>query len=61
MWDTKNKTLDGLDKKKLISNGAIYSILGLALLAMTFAGSCDPSGGLSGPTGAAAKVGGRSR
>ena len=57
MWDTKNKTLDGLNKKKIISNGAIYSILGLALLAMTFAGSCDPSGGLSGPTGAAAKVG----
>jgi len=54
----KNKSLQDVDKTKLLRNSGSYGILLVALLAMTFFGVCDPQSGQSGPKGSAAKVNG---
>jgi len=54
----KNKSLDHVDKAKLLRNSGSYGILLVTLLAMTFFGVCDPQGTQSGPKGSAAKVNG---
>ncbi len=55
----KDKTLDHPDTKKLIRNFGTYSILLLALIAMTFFGVCSPrGGGVMSVSGHAAKVAG---
>ena len=58
----KNKKLNELDIKKVSKNWTAYTILALAVLAMTFFGVCDPPGGggggaLSGLGSVAATVG----
>lgn len=54
----KNKTLSGFDRVKMQRNFLTYSVLIVALGAMTFFGVCDPSGSMMGPRGSAATVAG---
>lgn len=49
MFKWKNKKLDGFEQEKIKKNFLPYSILVVALFAMTFFGVCDPNTG--GPTG----------
>jgi peptidyl-prolyl cis-trans isomerase D len=42
MWRSTGKTLDGLDPQKIKKNAGIYSVLLVALGAMTFFGVCNP-------------------
>lgn len=58
MFRMKNKSLDGLDAKKIKSNAPTYIVLILAVGAMTFLGITIPSGGPTGPRGPAAHVDG---
>lgn len=57
MYSWKNKKIDNLNRKKVVTNAGAYTILGLSVLAMTFFGVCTPDGGYQGPKGSAAKVG----
>lgn len=43
MWRSTGKTLDGLDPQKIKKNAGVYSVLLVALGAMTFFGVCNPS------------------
>jgi len=54
----KDKKLTELDRTKLLRNSGTYTLLLVALFAMTFFGVCDPQTGLQGPQGSAAKVNG---
>ena len=56
MFRMKNKTLDGIDGKKIKSNSGTYAVLILALGAMTFFGVCTPNQGPTGPRGPAAYI-----
>lgn len=56
MWRWKGKEIKDMDAKKISKNSAAYLTLGLAILAMTFFGVCDPDSGVRSLTGAAAKV-----
>lgn len=42
MWRSTGKTLDGLDGQKIKKNAGVYSVLLVALGAMTFFGVCNP-------------------
>lgn len=57
MFRWKDKQLKDVDAKKITKNSAAYITLGLAVLAMTFFGVCDPDRGGTSLTGSAAKVG----
>lgn len=57
MFKWKNKTLDGFEKDKIQRNILPYSILVVALFAMTFFGVCTPNQGPTGPKGPAAYLG----
>lgn len=54
----KDKTLSGFDRVKMQRNFLTYTVLIVALGAMTFFGVCDPSSRLMGPRGSAATVAG---
>ncbi len=43
MWRSTGKTLDGLDGDKIKKNAGVYSVLLVALGAMTFFGVCNPN------------------
>ena len=58
MFRMKNKGLSGMDKVKLQRNFLTYSVLIVALGAMTFFGVCDPGSSVMGPKGSAATVAG---
>jgi peptidyl-prolyl cis-trans isomerase D len=59
MFKWKGKQLDTVDARKISTNWVTYSILAVAVGAMTFFGVCSPdSRNISGPTGAAASVAG---
>ena len=59
MFSWRGKKIDNLDGEKVKKNFVPYTILGLAVGAMTFFGVCDsPGNKIIAPTGVAASVGG---
>lgn len=59
MFSWKGKDLSELDGKKIRKNTPAYIVLGLAVVAMTFFGVCEPTGSrFLGPTGVVASVDG---
>jgi len=60
MFRWKNAQLNSVEKQKLFRNTGTYTVLIVALFAMTFFGVCDPNqGGPRGPQGAAAIIEGQ--
>ncbi len=58
MFRWKNKSLDNVDRTKLLRSSGSYAVLIVSLGAMTFFGVCSPNQEQMGPSGAAAKVAG---